>query len=152
MDEAGIKNGKVIMLYGKILSLSQNDQNACMASNKYFANILCIDPRNVQRYIKELKDLGFIKIYEENDSSQYAFTVARFIYPQWKVINGKLCHDGTTNMSQGDVNIDTTPRQIMSTPTTNNVEGHDNFGQKGRQDCHPNNREKRENRNRIEEI
>lgn len=151
MDKAGIKNGKIIMLYGKILSLSQNDQNACMASNKYFANVLCTEPRNIQRYIKELKDLGFIKTYEENDSSQYAFTVTRFIYPQWKIVNGKLCHDGTTDMSQGNEDIDTTPRQITSNPTTNNVESHDNLGREARQDCHPNNREKRENRNRIEE-
>lgn len=146
MDKAGIKNGKIMMLYGKILSLSQNDQNACMASNKYFANVLCTEPRNIQRYIKELKDLGFIKTYEENDSSQYAFTVARFIYPQWKVVNGKLCHDGTTDMPQGDENIDTTPRQNMLNPMTNDVESHDNFGQIARQDRHPNNRENREKR------
>lgn len=146
MDKAGIKNGKIMMLYGKILSLSQNDQNACMASNKYFANVLCTEPRNIQRYIKELKDLGFIKTYEENDSSQYAFTVARFIYPQWKVVNGKLCHDGTTDMSQGNENMDTTPRQMMSNPMTDNVERHDNLCREVRQDRHPNNRENREKR------
>lgn len=156
LDEAGITNGKIMLLYGKIMSLAQNDDGACCASNGYFAAVLKTDIRNIQKYLKTLKEKGFIKMYEEKSTREYAFTVTRFIYPQWKIIEDELVDvrtlgQDTTNESSGThEQIGDTPRTNGRNPMNKKVEQGEQKGKKARTNGHPNNREKREIINRLE--
>lgn len=158
LDEAGITNGKIMLLYGKIMSLAQNNDGACCASNGYFAAVLKTDIRNIQKYLKTLKDKGFIKMYEEKSTKEYAFTVTRFIYPQWKMMNNELVDvrtlgQDTTNESSGThEQIGSDPRTDGRDPMNKKVEQGEQIGKKARTDGHPNNREKRENRDRLEDA
>ena len=157
LDDAGVKNGKIIMLYGKILSLSQNKKGSCCAGNAYFAKILKTDVRNIQKYIKTLKDIGFIKVFEERSTEDYAFTVARYIYPQWRVINDELVdirtmvQEDTNDSSYTHEDMDAGTRTKRYQGTNKKVSGHELLGLSARTDGHPNKRENKENRNRIEE-
>lgn len=74
----GVTNAWEVMLYSKILSMSSN-AGYCTASNRYFANLLGVEPRSVQRYISELSKLKIIKTYEQKVGSH---TESRKIYPQ----------------------------------------------------------------------
>ena len=156
LNEAGITNGKIMLLYGKIMSLAQNEDGACCASNGYFAAVLKTDIRNIQRYLKTLKEKGFIKMYEEKSTREYAFTVTRLIYPQWKMIDDELVDvrtlgQDTTNESSGThEQIGSDPRTNGRNPMNKKVEQGEQKGQKARTNGHPNNREKREMINRLE--
>ena len=156
LNEAGITNGKIMLLYGKIMSLAQNEDGACCASNGYFAAVLKTDIRNVQKYLKTLKEKGFIKMYEEKSTREYAFTVTRLIYPQWKMIDDELVDvrtlgQDTTNESSGThEQIGSDPRTNGRNPMNKKVEQGEQKGQKARTNGHPNNREKREVINRLE--
>lgn len=61
LKELGVTNAAVIMLYGKILTMSE-DTGYCTATNTYFANLLAKTPRGIQKYILELKTRGIIKV------------------------------------------------------------------------------------------
>lgn len=156
LNEAGITNGKIMLLYGKIMSLAQNEDGACCASNGYFAAVLKTDIRNVQKYLKTLKEKGFIKMYEEKSTREYAFTVTRLIYPQWKMIDDELVDvrtlgQDTTNESSGThEQIGSDPRTNGRNPMNKKVEQGEQKGQKARTNGHPNNRKKREMINRLE--
>lgn len=156
LNEAGITNGKIMLLYGKIMSLAQNEDGACCASNGYFAAVLKTDIRNIQKYLKTLKEKGFIKMYEEKSTREYAFTVTRLIYPQWKMIDDELVDvrtlgQDTTNESSGThEQIGSDPRTNGRNPMNKKVEQGEQKGQKARINGHPNNREKREMINRLE--
>lgn len=156
LNEAGITNGKIMLLYGKIMSLAQNEDGACCASNGYFAAVLKTDIRNIQKYLKTLKEKGFIKMYEEKSTREYAFTVTRLIYPQWKMIDDELVDvrtlgQDTTNKSSGThEQIGSDPRTNGRNPMNKKVEQGEQKGQKARTNGHPNNREKREMINRLE--
>ena len=156
LNEAGITNGKIMLLYGKIMSLAQNEDGACCASNGYFAAVLKTDIRNIQKYLKTLKEKGFIKMYEEKSTREFAFTVTRLIYPQWKMIDDELVEvrtlgQDTTNESSGThEQIGSDPRTNGRNPMNKKVEQGEQKGQKARTNGHPNNREKREMINRLE--
>lgn len=156
LNEAGITNGKIMLLYGKIMSLAQNEDGACCASNGYFAAVLKTDIRNIQKYLKTLKEKGFIKMYEEKSTREYTFTVTRLIYPQWKMIDDELVDvrtlgQDTTNESSGThEQIGSDPRTNGRNPMNKKVEQGEQKGQKARTNGHPNNREKREMINRLE--
>ena len=156
LNEAGITNGKIMLLYGKIMSLAQNEDGACCASNGYFAAVLKTDIRNIQKYLKTLKEKGFIKMYEEKSTREYAFTATRLIYPQWKMIDDELVDvrtlgQDTTNESSGThEQIGSNPRTNGRNPMNKKVEQGEQKGQKARTNGHPNNREKREMINRLE--
>ena len=156
LNEAGITNGKIMLLYGKIMSLAQNEDGACCASNGYFAAVLKTDIRNIQKYLKTLKEKGFIKMYEEKSTREYAFTVTRLIYPQWKMIDDELVDvrtlgQDTTNESSGThEQIGSDPRTNGRNPMNKKVEQGEQKGQKARTNGHQNNREKREMINRLE--
>ena len=156
LNEAGITNGKIMLLYGKIMSLAQNEDGACCASNGYFAAVLKTDIRNIQKYLKTLKEKGFIKMYEEKSTREYAFTVTRLIYPQWKMIDDELVDvrtlgQDTTNESSGThEQIGSDPRTNGRNPMNKKVEQGEQKGQKARTNGHPNNREKRKMINRLE--
>ena len=156
LNEAGITNGKIMLLYGKIMSLAQNEDGACCASNGYFAAVLKTDIRNVQKYLKTLKEKGFIKMYEEKSTREYAFTVTRLIYPQWKMIDDELVdvrtlgQDTTNEFSGTHEQIGSDPRTNGRNPMNKKVEQGEQKGQKARTNGHPNNREKREMINRLE--
>lgn len=156
LNEAGITNGKIMLLYGKIMSLAQNEDGACCASNGYFAAVLKTDIRNIQKYLKTLKEKGFIKMYEEKSTREYAFTVTRLIYPQWKMIDDELVDvrtlgQDTTNESSGThEQIGSDSRTNGRNPMNKKVEQGEQKGQKARTNGHPNNREKREMINRLE--
>lgn len=156
LNEAGITNGKIMLLYGKIMSLAQNEDGACCASNGYFAAVLKTDIRNIQKYLKTLKEKGFIKMYEEKSTREYAFTVTRLIYPQWKMIDDELVDvrtlgQDTTNESSGThEQIGSDTRTNGRNPMNKKVEQGEQKGQKARTNGHPNNREKREMINRLE--
>lgn len=78
LRDLGVTNAWEMLLYGKILSMSSNTGH-CIASNRYFANLLGVEPRSVQRYLSELSKLEIIKTYEQKVGSH---TESRKIYPQ----------------------------------------------------------------------
>lgn len=56
------------LLYGEITSLS-NKKGYCWASNKYFADLYGVTNQAVSKWIKDLKDIGYIEIdyiYKDN--------------------------------------------------------------------------------------
>lgn len=56
------------LLYGEITSLS-NKNGYCWASNKYFADLYGVTNQAVSKWIKDLKDIGYIEInyiYKDN--------------------------------------------------------------------------------------
>lgn len=78
LRDFGVSNAWEVMLYSKILSMSSNS-GYCTASNRYFANLLGVEQRSVQRYLAELSKLNIIKTYEQKVGSH---TESRKIYPQ----------------------------------------------------------------------
>lgn len=82
LKELGVTNAAVIMLYCKILTMSE-DTGYCTATNTYFANLLAKTPRGIQKYILELKTRGIIKVETEKtyDEDGHAMEI-RMIYPQ----------------------------------------------------------------------
>lgn len=129
--ENGIKNGWELILYCKIYSMSAYN-GFCNATNKYFADFLCTTERSIQRYIRSLKDNGYIKIYELRNGSH---TESRKIYPQKGYIN-KI--ENNTNIPTTESDIPTTtlssthdrnepnPRQKVTRPMTESDLTHDN--------------------------
>ena len=82
MMNVGIENYGAILLAAKICCLSKNDQ--CTASNAFFAEKLHCENRNVQKYLKKLKDADLIKTFEAK--SDKSVTERRIIYPQAKLL------------------------------------------------------------------
>lgn len=82
LKELGVTNGWDVMLYGKILTMSE-ETGYCTATNTYFADLLSKTPRGIQKYILELKTRGIIKIETEKmyDEDGRAMET-RMIYPQ----------------------------------------------------------------------
>ena len=87
LSDLKITNGKEIMLFGKILSLAQNDDKACTATNEYLSKFLCTTDRNVRNYLEDLKEKNLIKTYEKKEGLR---TTKRYIYPQYTTLNS-LC-------------------------------------------------------------
>lgn len=82
LDKAGVTNGKVILLFAKILEIAKNN-GCCISTNLYFANLLCTTERNISTYIKMLKDAGVIIVESGKilmDKYGYMMNV-RKIYP-----------------------------------------------------------------------
>ena len=59
------------LLYGEITALS-NKTGECYATNKYFANLYEVEIETISRWIKHLKDLGYIDttIIYKNDTKE----------------------------------------------------------------------------------
>ena len=55
LNNYGITNGKEIMLFAKIISLSKKE-NACKASNDYLSDFFCTTDRNIRKYLQDLKE------------------------------------------------------------------------------------------------
>lgn len=82
LKELGVTNAAVIMLYGKILTMSE-DTGYCTATNTYFADLLAKTPRGIQKYILELKTRGIIRIETEKTYDEDGHAIeTRMIYPQ----------------------------------------------------------------------
>lgn len=82
LKELGVTNGWEVMLYGKILTMSEST-GYCTASNMYFADLLAKTPRGIQKYILELKTRGIIKIETEKMYDEDGHIMeTRKIYPQ----------------------------------------------------------------------
>lgn len=54
------------LLYGEITALS-NERGYCWASNSHFARLYNVQPRQVQRWISQLQELGFIRVEIQKD-------------------------------------------------------------------------------------
>lgn len=80
LKRQGITNYGEIILYGKILSMS-NTSGYCTATNGYFSDILQTEERNIKKYIKKLKEENFIKVFYSYDMKN-GRTQYRKIYPQ----------------------------------------------------------------------
>ncbi len=59
------------LLYGEITALS-NKTGMCFATNSYFAKLYEVEPETISRWIKHIKDLGYIdtKIIYKNDTKE----------------------------------------------------------------------------------
>lgn len=86
-----------IMLLGKIISLSQNADNACIASNAYLADVMCISERNISKYIAKIRKHGLIQTIEKKKGM---LTTTRFIYPQYNTINKLIADADADNKEQ----------------------------------------------------
>ena len=104
--EYSITNYGEILLYSKIEDMSVR-KGYCSARNKYFSQILNTTERNIQKYLKDLKNKGCIKIFENKVGT---YTESRKIYPQ---VRGE-------QMDAIGVNECTSPHEQMGrSPRTN---------------------------------
>lgn len=60
LNEIKITNGKEIMLFAKLLAMSER-KGFCCPSNGYLARILCVSERNITNYIRDLEEKKVIK-------------------------------------------------------------------------------------------
>ena len=67
-----------LFLLCKISSL-ENNGNPCTACNSYFADLLHVEERSVRRYISNLRELGYIKTFEQKQGMK---TTTRNIWVQ----------------------------------------------------------------------
>lgn len=84
------------LLYGEITALA-NKEGYCWASNRYFAELYGVSKDSIQRYIKQLKDFGYVRveiIKEDNEVKE------RRIY---------VCDDPSAKMPLPGGKIDPTP-------------------------------------------
>lgn len=84
------------LLYGEITALS-NQSGYCWASNRYFSELYGVSKDSIQRYIKQLKDFGYVRveiIKEDNEVKE------RRIY---------VCDDPAAKMPLPGGKIDPTP-------------------------------------------
>lgn len=79
LNDLEITNGKEIMLFAKIISLSKKEK-ACKASNDYLSDFFCTTDRNIRKYLQDLKEKGLIKVFEQKEGLK---TTTRYIYPQY---------------------------------------------------------------------
>lgn len=132
LDTKGIKNGKEIMLYAKILSMSE-EKGFCRPSNKYLARILCVSERNITRYLTDLeaRELITMNYYKEG-----ADTKERRIVPTEE--GRQFCLGGRqfrpTELSRGIDNL-VGGRQDCPTELSIGVDNSDRQNCLGRQDC-----------------
>lgn len=106
-----------VLLMSEIISLDQG-KGLCKASNQYFAAVLGTTDRTIQRYLKKLKDKGYVKAYEDRD---FYTTLERKIYPQYEVLRSRgdrsdievrqNCRGGTTDVTWGHDRSDTLIRK-----------------------------------------
>lgn len=128
LDTRGIKNGKEIMLYAKLLAMSEN-KGFCHPSNKYLARILCVSERNITRYLTNLeaRELITMSYYMEG-----ADTKERRIVPAEE--GRQFCLGGRqfrpTELSRG---IDNLVGGRQNRPTDLSIGVDNSVG--GRQDC-----------------
>ena len=78
---------------------------------KIFRDFLCTTERSIQRYIRSLKDNGYIKIYELKNGLTYGIN-EKLLYPQ----------KGYINKIENNTNIPTTESDL---PTTTLSSTHD---------------------------
>jgi len=86
------------VLFAEIDSFSRNGE--CFASNGHFARLLKVSTRQIQNYLKSLKEKGYINttfIYKNNSKE----IEKRIITPLFGY--GKKLHDPTVEMTGGDV-------------------------------------------------
>ena len=83
LKELGVTNAWVIMLYCKILSMSENT-GYCTETNECFADLLVKTPRGIQKHLLELETKGIIKIevIKEYEDQTGQCMETRRIYPQ----------------------------------------------------------------------
>ena len=60
LNKIKITNGKEIMLFAKLLAMSER-KGFCCPSNGYLARILCVSERNITNYIRDLEEKKVIK-------------------------------------------------------------------------------------------
>lgn len=100
------------LIFGEIGALC-GMRGHCFATNKHLGELYGLDARTVSRYIKKLKEGGYIEISRSDDTQQRIITVAK----------------GVTEIS--------TPTTTTSTPTTSECLGVDNQVPRGRQPRQP---------------
>jgi hypothetical protein len=75
------------LLYGEIVALCSSE-GYCWASNSWFAKMYSISVRQVQRWIAELAEAGFIRVeYDEQNKNNRRIFIAqnlrRLIQQRW---------------------------------------------------------------------
>jgi ribosomal protein L32 len=81
-DKSLPANAKI--LFTEITALQQT-KGYCWASNNYFASLYNVDPSAVSKWIKTLKDAGYIRIeYELNNNRKIFLTERILFYPDKK--------------------------------------------------------------------
>lgn len=117
LNNLGITNGKEIMLFAKIISLSNNEDKACTATNDYLSSFFCTTDRNIRKYLQDLKDKRLIKVFEQKEGLR---TTKRYIYPQYEKLSEEetfLCSDeGAEHLGKSTGTKRSNERNIHSEP------------------------------------
>ena len=111
LNEIKITNGKEIMLFAKLLAMSER-KGFCCPSNGYLARILCVSERNITRYLTDLETKELLKMSYRREGAD---TKDRIIRPNLSKLN-----EGVDNIVGG--------RQFRPTISSDNIVG-------GRQNC-----------------
>ena len=83
LNEIKITNGKEIMLFAKLLAMSER-KGFCCPSNGYLARILCVSERNITRYLTDLETKELLKMSYRREGAD---TKDRIIRPNLSKLN-----------------------------------------------------------------
>ena len=129
LNEIKITNGKEIMLFAKLLAMSER-KGFCCPSNRYLARILCVSERNITRYLTDLETKELLKMSYHREGAD---TKDRIIRPNLSKLNEGVDNIvggrqfRPTELSRGVDNI-VGGRQFRPTISSDNIVG-------GRQNC-----------------
>ena len=98
LNEIKITNGKEIMLFAKLLTMSER-KGFCCPSNGYLARILCVSERNITRYLTDLETKEMLKMSYRREGAD---TKDRIIRPNLSKLN-----EGVDNIVGGRQNCPT---------------------------------------------
>lgn len=98
LQEKGITNYGVVLLYSKILSMADKT-GYCIASNGYFADTISTGERNIKKYLQKLKEVNAITVFEDREDG---YTKMRKIYPKIAG-NGQSIEKQIQNQTYEDV-------------------------------------------------
>lgn len=71
-------------MYGHILRIASTHQTGCFANNQYFEELFGIKRRQVERYLKELSDHGYLGIYIRRDEKHRV--ISRKLMPKVLIV------------------------------------------------------------------
>jgi len=73
------------ILMSEIKKLAETDKG-CFASNQYFSDLLGCSKESVKKYLKTLKDGGYIEILTETTSRKIVYSMGKILPPLGKIL------------------------------------------------------------------
>lgn len=112
----------------------------CTASNAFFADVMCLNERTIQKYLKNLRDVGIIKQVEIREKGSFK-TTSRTIHIQYDKITEFISNASkdTNDCSCAYEEPETKQTNDCAMDTNKHVEADEQIGQSTCTNVHPNN-------------